>query len=196
MNLPNKLTMARLIMVPVFLVLMCVKLPFLSETALRIIAAVIFILTSLTDMLDGKIARARHLVTDFGKFLDPLADKMLVFSACLGILVFEERVRPVFVWAAAVVMFRELAVTGLRMMVAGKSNLVVAASWLGKIKTTTQIICVSTTLLEPVVFGSWCDFFNTYRPLTYLSIAVMTVMTVWSGANYFVTYWKVLDPEK
>ena len=198
MNLPNKLTVARVILIPVFMVFLAIPPLFhaLGDTLTRVISAVLFILISLTDMLDGKIARKRGLVTDFGKFLDPLADKMLVFSACLGILVFEETVRPVFVWAAAIVMFRELAVTGLRMMVAGKSNLVVAASWLGKIKTTTQIVCVSTTLLEPVVFGSWCDFFAVYRPWTYLSIAVMTVMTVWSGANYFATYWKVLDSSK
>ena len=96
MNLPNKLTMFRMCMVPVFLFLLCVPLP-MSDTALRITTAAIFAVVSLTDMIDGKIARKYNLITDFGKFMDPLADKFLVISAMLGILVRYDYLRPVFV---------------------------------------------------------------------------------------------------
>ena len=188
MNLPNKLTVGRLCMVPVFLVLMCVNLPFLSEPALRIIAAVIFILTSLTDMLDGKIARKYHLITDFGKFL--------VISALIGSLVnpYFEGLRPVFVWATVVVIFREFAVTSMRMIASSSAGLVIAAAWLGKVKTTTQMICIVTVLLEPVIlpfkpFAEW-------HILSYVTIAAMTVMTLWSGIDYLKKYWKFIGATK
>ena len=96
MNLPNKLTVLRLCMVPVFLLFLCLPLP-LSDTVIRIVTAVIFILTSLTDMLDGKIARKYNLITDFGKFMDPLADKFLVIAAMLGILAYCDDLRAVCV---------------------------------------------------------------------------------------------------
>jgi len=117
MNLPNKLTVFRLVTVPIFLVLLCVPLP-ISDMWLRIITAAVFTITSLTDMLDGKIARKYNLITDFGKFMDPLADKFMVISAMLGILVKFDYIRDVFVWAAAIVIFREFAVTSMRMVAA------------------------------------------------------------------------------
>ena len=196
MNLPNKLTLMRILMVPVFMVVLCAPIP-MGDTLRLIISAAIFIIASLTDMLDGKIARARGLITDFGKFMDPLADKFLVFGALLGILVNPafESIRPVFVWAATIVMFRELAVTSLRLVIAGKDGLVIAASWLGKVKTCTQIACICSILLEPVIFG-WCNFFVQYKPLTWVTMAAMIVMTLWSGADYIKTYWKFIDPSK
>lgn len=196
MNLPNKLTILRILMVPVFMIFLVAPLP-LSDNIRLIVSAVIFIIASLTDMLDGKIARARNLITDFGKFMDPLADKFLVFGALLGVLVNPqfEAIRPVFVWAATIVMFRELAVTSLRLVIAGKDGLVIAASWLGKVKTVTQILCICSILLEPVIFGG-IEFFTTYKPLTWVTMAAMTVMTLWSGIDYVKTYWKFIDPEK
>ena len=105
MNLPNKLSLFRILMVPVFLV--CFAVPFealcgVSENIMRIIIAIIFAITSLTDMIDGKIARKYNLITDFGKFIDPLADKFLVFAALLGILTndYFASLRPIFIWAA------------------------------------------------------------------------------------------------
>lgn len=193
MNLPNKLTVFRIIMVPVFLLFLAAPLP-LSDTCIRIITAVVFALTSLTDMVDGKIARKYNLITDFGKFMDPLADKFLVFAAMLGILVRFDYLRPVFVWAAAIVIFRELAVTSIRLVAAGKSGLVIAASWLGKVKTTTQMVCIVAILLEPVILP-W-KAFREYHVLSYFTIAAMTVMTLWSGIDYLKKYWKFLDPEK
>lgn len=193
MNLPNKLTCLRMIMIIPFVICMLVGR---AEGGWMVASLILFIGASFTDMLDGKIARSRHLITDFGKFMDPLADKFLVFSSLLGILTNEyfADLRTVFVWAAALVIFRELAVTSIRLVAAGKSGMVIAASWLGKIKTTTQMICIVTVLLEPVLlpfkpFAEW-------HLLSYITIAAMSIMTLWSGINYLKTYWKFLDPEK
>mgnify|MGYP001044357535 CR=1 FL=1 len=185
MNLPNKLTVFRMFMVPVFLFLFCVPLP-LSDTALRIIIAAVFAVVSLTDMIDGKIARKYNMITDFGKFMDPLADKFLVISACLGSIVKFDYIRPVFVWAAAIVIFREFAVTSLRMVAANKAGLVIAAAWLGKVKTTTQMICIICVLLEPVILPF--KPFTEWHILSYVTTAVMVVMTLWSGIDYLIAY--------
>ena len=185
MNLPNKLTVFRMFMVPVFLFLFCVPLPF-SDTALRIIIASVFAIVSLTDMIDGKIARKYNMITDFGKFMDPLADKFLVISACLGIIVKFDYIRPVFVWAAAIVIFREFAVTSLRMVAANKAGLVIAAAWLGKVKTTTQMICLICLLLGPVILPF--KPFTEWHILSYVTTAVMVVMTLWSGIDYLIAY--------
>ena len=185
MNLPNKLTVFRMFMVPVFLFLFCVPLPF-SDTARRIIIAAVFAVVSLTDMIDGKIARKYNMITDFGKFMDPLADKFLVISACLGIIVKFDYIRPVFVWAAAIVIFREFAVTSLRMVAANKAGLVIAAAWLGKVKTTTQMICIICVLLEPVILPF--KPFTEWHILSYVTTAVMVVMTLWSGIDYLIAY--------
>ncbi len=195
MNLPNKLTLFRICMVPVFLIIFAAPLP-ISENVMRIVAAVIFVLTSLTDMIDGKIARKYNLITDFGKFMDPLADKFLVFSAMLGILTndYFSSLKSVFIWAAAIVIFRELAVTSIRLVASGKSGMVIAASMLGKIKTVTQMTCIVTILLEPVLLPF--PIFAEQHILSYVTIAAMTVMTLWSGIDYLKTYWKFLDPEK
>ncbi len=193
MNLPNKLTMFRICMVPVFLVLLCVNLP-MSDTAMRIATAVVFAITSLTDMIDGKIARKYNLITDFGKFMDPLADKFLVMAAMLGILVRFDYLRPVFVWAAAIVIFREFAVTSLRLVVAGKSGIVVAAAWLGKVKTTLQMVCIVAILLEPVILPF--APFTEWHLLSYITIAAMTVMTIWSGVDYMKAYWPYITATK
>lgn len=174
-----------MIMVPVFLFLFCVPLP-VSDTVLRIIIAAVFAVVSLTDMIDGKIARKYNMITDFGKFMDPLADKFLVISACLGIIVKFDYIRPVFVWAAAIVIFREFAVTSLRMIAANKSGLVIAAAWLGKVKTTTQMICIICVLLEPVILPF--KPFTEWHILSYATTAIMVVMTLWSGIDYLIAY--------
>ena len=190
MNLPNKLTVLRVILVPVFMLFLCVPMG-LSDTLVRVIAAVLFALTSLTDMLDGKIARKYNMVTDFGKLMDPLADKFLVFGAMLGILVYCADLRPVFVWAAAIVMLRELAVTSLRLLAASQSGAVIAAAWLGKVKTVTQVVCILCVILEPVILPF--PLFTQYHLLSYVTIAAMIVMTIWSGVEYFTAYGKNIN---
>ena len=190
MNLPNKLTVLRVILVPVFMLFLCVPMG-LSDTLVRVIAAVLFALTSLTDMLDGKIARKYNMITDFGKLMDPLADKSLVFGAMLGILVYCADLRPIFVWAAAIVMLRELAVTSLRLLAASQSGAVIAAAWLGKVKTVTQVVCILCVILEPVILPF--PLFTQYHLLSYVTIAAMIVMTIWSGVEYFAAYGKNIN---
>ena len=189
MNLPNRLTLLRVCLIPVFMVFLCIPLP-LSDTAVRLTAAAIFALTSLTDMLDGKIARKYNLVTNFGKLMDPLADKMMVFGAMLGILLYCAELRYVFVWAALIVMAREMAVTSLRLLAASAGGEVIAAAWLGKVKTVTQILCILSVLLEPVILPF--PLFTETHLLSYVTIAAMTFMTLWSGIEYFRSYAKYL----
>ena len=190
LNIPNKLTLLRILSVPVFLVLM-VAIKWESDTVSRIVCASLYVLICITDFLDGIIARKYNMITNFGKFLDPLADKFIVFAALLGILVKYTYLSRVFIWAAAVVMFRELAVTSMRLIIAGRNNLVIAASWLGKFKTFSQMVCIVTIILEPVIF----PFFAESHILSYVMIGVMTFMTLWSGIDYFVKYGKYISSE-
>jgi len=194
LNLPNKLTVLRVLLVPVFMVFMIC--PIIKDDIIcRIVAAGIFILTSITDALDGMIARKYNMITNFGKFLDPLADKFMVFGAMLSIIYRFENIRPVFIWAAAVVMFRELAVTSIRLIACGSDGIVIAASNLGKIKTVTQIVCICTVILEPVLFPFFKPFAEGHI-LSYITIGLMIIMTVWSGIDYIRHYWSHIAPDK
>lgn len=193
MNLPNKLSVLRMILVPVFVIVM--MLPF--EPWSSIIGVAIFIIASLTDMLDGKIARKHNLITDFGKFIDPLADKFMVIGALLVILYKYDNIRPVFIWAVIIVIFRELAVTSIRLVASSSSGVVIAANWLGKIKTVTQIVCICAVIIEPILYTiPFLVPLAKYLPITYASTALMVIFTIWSGLNYILTYWKFLDPQK
>jgi CDP-diacylglycerol--glycerol-3-phosphate 3-phosphatidyltransferase len=206
MNLPNKLTVLRLCLVPVILIV-----GLLPETVIPFylscfICAVLFIGTSITDMLDGKIARRDNLITDFGKFLDPVADKFMVIGALFVILYKFENLRLLMIFTLIVVVFRELAVTSMRLVVSTGEGIVIAANSLGKIKTVSQVVAISTVFLEPVVQlvanaavsaikginVSWPEVY----PLTWITLIFSLVMTVWSGINYIAAYWKYLDPEK
>ena len=190
-NLPNKLTFLRVLLVPLFVIFLVLPLG-ISETAARIASCAVFVLCSLTDMLDGKIARKYHLITDFGKFMDPLADKFMIFGALLAICVSDyfAAMRPIMVWVALLVFFRELAVTSMRLLVCGKDGTVIAANWLGKVKTVSQFVFVITILLE----GIWAPW--PYWILSFIGAAGMTVFTVLSGINYLHSYWKMIDPTK
>ena len=188
MNLPNRLTLFRIFLIPIYMVLMLAPI-IRDDTVCRIVCVAIFIVASLTDMLDGKIARKYNLVTNFGKLMDPLADKFMVFGALLAILVKYDYLRGVFVWAAAVIMFRELAVSSLRLLAAGKKD--PSASWLGKVKTVCQIVMICTVMLEPVILPF--PVFTEMHLLSYITVGVTIIMTVWSGISYFVSYSKVID---
>ena len=199
MNLPNKLTVLRLIMVPIIMVVMLLPL---NTILWGVLSAIIFGAASFTDMLDGKIARRDNLITDFGKFLDPLADKFMVIGAMMMLIFRYEGVLQVCLTiAVTVVVFRELAVTSIRLVASG-SGVVVAANMLGKIKTVSQIVFILCAMLEPVIFEvasmiSGMDLVKyDYHVLTYASMAVSTFFAVLSGINYLKTYWKFLDPEK
>ena len=165
MNLPNKLTLARIIAVPVFVVL--------YMRGLFIPAFFIFILASLTDMLDGKIARKYNLITNFGKIMDPLADKILVYSAfCLMV---EDGSVPS--WMLIIILLREFAVSGMR-TVAAANGIVIAAGMSGKIKTVLQMIAVPLLILRSVH-----PVLNT---LATVFLWASLVMTVYSGVEYIV----------
>ena len=207
MNLPNKLTVLRLCLVPVLLIFGFLPESWIDPMLSNFLCAVLFIGTSVTDMLDGKIARKRGLITDFGKFLDPVADKFMVIGALFVLLYRFEDLRLLMIISLIIVVFRELAVTSMRLVVSTGQNIVVAANKLGKLKTVLQIVAISTVFLEPVVqlvvkwaYGLITDTNPVWRtdivPLTWASIAFSLVMTVWSGINYIKSYWKYLDPEK
>lgn len=205
MNLPNRLTVLRMCMVPVFMAVMLLPIGKLMPDNLswwlpRVIAAVIFIASSITDMLDGKIARKRGLITDFGKFLDPLADKTLVIGALLACTVaYCDQIGWALSWVTFIVIFREFAVTSMRLVVVNTSGIVVAASMLGKIKTVSQIVGISVILLEPVVVTPVVHLFFDAFPeyiISYICMVVMTVTTAVSGYDYIKSYWKYVDSNK
>ena len=192
MNLPNKLTVLRLCLVPVIVIVLLLPV----NIATNIIGAFIFLATALTDMLDGKIARQKGLVTDFGKFLDPLADKFMVIAAMMCIMYRSHSEPLIFNICMVLVMvtvFRELAVASIRLIASKNANIVVAANMLGKVKTVSQIVMVMAALLEPVLAKISFLFFLAYYPITIAASVVTLVMTVWSGVVYVKTYWKYLD---
>ncbi len=197
MNVPNQLTVLRLCLVPVFVVIMMVS----DAVWASAVGLALFIIASLTDMLDGKIARKYNLITDFGKFMDPLADKFMVIGAMFVILyrslsLYDDRIfSNVFFWAFMIVIFRELAVTSIRLVVSGSSGIVIAANMLGKIKTCTQIACVIACIAEPVIY-ELCELGTDRLYVSLVTAALMLIFTLWSGINYIVSYWKYLDPEK
>lgn len=208
MNLPNKLTVLRLIMVPIFMVVMLlpVFIDFHNETVntvLNIVGVLLFIIASLTDMLDGKIARKHNLVTDFGKFMDPLADKFMVIGAMLCIfyansVAGNKAVATLYFITLVVVIFRELAVTSIRLVANSSSGVVIAANWMGKVKTVTQIIAVCSAIIEPMLWSLFGvgGFVETFPPITFTTTVVTIYLTIHSGLNYIVGAWKYLDPEK
>ena len=134
MNTPNKLTLARMIATPIFMAVMLISFDFHD-----LISFVLFIAASLTDMIDGKMARKYNMVTDFGKFMDPLADKMLTTSAFLGFIHLEIGVG--ITWITFIVLIREFLITSLRLVSAGKGNVIAANIW-GKLKTVSQMIAI------------------------------------------------------
>ena len=164
MNTANKLTLLRVVMIPVFLVVLYLDFPFNQYLALAI-----FILASITDFIDGYVARHYDQVTDFGKFMDPLADKLLVMSAMLFFV--ESGLMPA--WALLVVICREFAVTALR-LIAVEGGRVIAAGWSGKVKTASTMVCICLMLLPiPLLVSQIC-------------VGVIVATTVYSGIEYFV----------
>ena len=198
MNLPNKLTIVRILLVPIFLFFGLFRFPGeYGEIISRCLSALLFAGAAITDFADGKIARKYNLITDFGKFMDPLADKFLVFSAILvfvssSMYLADDALHIALVISGAVVIFRELAITSLRLVVMGSPKpVVIAASWYGKAKTFSQCIWAVVIMLEPVLFP-----FFPFLILSWISTVVMTVLTIISGVDYIKSYWSYLDPNK
>ena len=196
LNLPNTLSLIRVLLVPLFVA----ALLFMRDIAIwgMVVPAIIYALTALTDMLDGKIARKYNLVTDFGKFIDPLADKFMVLASMISILLWmilrgEELQAMIFVWVVLVILLRELGVTSLRLVVAGKSGIVVAASLLGKIKTVSQMIGTVVLIVEPMLV---LPVFTEYHVLSYSFMAIMAFTTIFSGLDYLKAYLPHIDTNK
>lgn len=204
MNLPNKLTVLRVCLVPVFIVVMMLPSSVLNPLISGLIGVALFIAASVTDLLDGKIARRYGLVTDFGKLMDPLADKFMVIGA-LAVIVYRTEPgfsRLFFTLVLLVVIFRELAVTSLRLVASTSAGTVVAANLLGKIKTVLQIVFISAVFIEPALYS--IPFVNGFLPswwvanvpITYTAGTLTLLFTIWSGINYFTIMWKYLDTER
>ncbi|SMC34230.1 CDP-diacylglycerol--glycerol-3-phosphate 3-phosphatidyltransferase [Oscillospiraceae bacterium] len=207
MNLPNKLSILRIILIPVTMLFM---LPisiygfepqgwnaFIAAHGM-LIAAIVFIIASLTDMADGKIARKYNLITNLGKFLDSLADKMLV----IAILIAFVELHRVSAWLLAIIILREFMVTGIRMLAAEK-GVVMAAKMIGKIKTTTQMIAIIYLMFEPTFLkiGGFSYDYADY-PVNAITIIgdvlflICVIMTIISGMDYLLknlSYFKNAD---
>lgn len=175
MNLPNRLTMLRIVLIPVFVALLLIDAP-----QAQLCAAVVFVLAALTDLLDGYIARKRGLVTDFGKLMDPMADKLLVMAALTGLLA-QGRAHYVCV---LLILGREFVIMSIRLVAAGKGT-VIAANWLGKIKTTVQMIAI-TMLLLPL--GGVLELAGQ------LLIWASAALSIWSCVDYIASNKEVIIP--
>ena len=174
MNTANKLTILRVVMIPAFLLVLYLDVPYANYWALVIFAA-----ASITDTLDGYIARHYNQITDFGKFMDPLADKCLVFAAMLWFV----EVGQMPAWALLIVAVREFGVSGLRMVAADKGR-VIAAGWSGKVKTAATMVCIILMLLPlPEIVNQICT-------------AVIVLTTIYSGVEYFMKNADILAQAK
>ena len=189
MNLPNKITIARILLVPIMMLM-----PYIGITAktsfglpiVNIIILIIFLVASFTDYLDGHIARRRNIVTNFGKFLDPIADKLLVLAAL--VMLVEARIIPG--WIPIIIAAREFMVSAIRMLVATEGK-VIAASKLGKIKTVTQMVAISLAFLDTNYFmsfvcGALTGFALILNILMSVAMILAVIATIWSGVDYFM----------
>ena len=193
MNLANKLTLLRVILIPFFIV--CFYIPNLVVNTISVnnylipyanlLGLVIFLLAAITDFIDGYIARKYNMITDFGKFMDPLADKLLVTAALLILL--ENGL--IAGWVVFIILAREFIVTGFRTIAASK-GVVIAAGWLGKIKTVVQFIMISPLLLLNYPF----ELFN--WPVDQIFVALAVVLTVASGVEYIYKNLHIFDEAK
>lgn len=193
MNLANKLTLLRVILIPFFIV--CFYIPSLVFNVVNlndyqipfanILALIIFLVAAITDFIDGYIARKYNMITDFGKFMDPLADKLLVTAALLMLL--ENTL--ISGWVVFVILAREFIVTGFRTIAASK-GVVIAAGWLGKIKTVVQFIMISTLLLLNYPF----ELLN--LPVDQIFVALAVILTLASGVEYIYKNLHIFDGAK
>ena len=193
MNLPNKLTVARLIMTPFFLAALLIEFPHHYLVALILFAA-----ASLTDYIDGNMARKCNLVTDFGKFLDPLADKMLTTAAFLGFI--HLGIGVGITWITFIVLIREFLITSLRLVSAGKGNVIAANIW-GKLKTVSQMVAIIVAiggryLLTFFENSNTNAFVSMGDLVTTVLLWISAVLTIISGAIYVMQNKDFIDPKK
>ena len=189
MNLPNKITVARILLIPVMIIIPFLGLNeiiFGDVTLSNFIVLIIFLVASFTDFLDGYLARKNNLVTTFGKFLDPIADKLLVLAAL--IMLVEQGIIPA--WIPIIIAAREFIVSGIRMLAAGEGN-VIAASWLGKVKTVSQMVAIALAFLSTNTFMQFIDGSIkggnlVLNILMSLGMLISVGTTIYSGVDYFM----------
>src|SRR5699024_1639988 len=191
-NLPNKITVSRIFLIPLILIILTIDFNWgeinIGNNSLpvtQLVAGIIFIFASITDWLDGYIARKYNLITNMGKFLDPLADKLLVSAAV--IMLIELQIAPA--WIVIVIISREFAITGFRLVASGE-GVVLAASSMGKLKTVSQILAVILLMLNNFPFS------YTSIPFDMIMLYIALIFTVWSGLDYFVKNWNVMRDSK
>ena len=190
-NLPNRLTLGRIAAVPIFLLLLLLNFPFHCFAALAV-----FVAASLTDLFDGKIARSRGLITDFGKFLDPIADKMLTTAAFLGFM--SLGIGFGTVWITLIILMREFSVSSIRMIAAASGKVVAADKW-GKIKTVMQMVGIIMALAFEgfIAVIPWPALVSDILRIFYnIVLWTSAVLTVFSGVNYLVKNKAFVDPNK
>jgi len=192
MNLPNKITISRIFLIPIFIIVLSIPVDWgewnIGTNTLPVthfVAGLIFIIASLTDWLDGYIARKYQLVTNMGKFLDPLADKLLVSAAFILLVELDLAAA----WIVIVIISREFAVTGFRLVAAGE-GIVLAASNMGKLKTVSQIAAIAFLIFHNFPFSYIAV------PIDTIILYIALILTVWSGADYFIKNWHVLRDSK
>lgn len=197
MNLPNKLSLLRIFLIPVVMFFILPINYVGNNTFLNgvvnnqmLIAEVVFIIASLTDMFDGKIARKYNLITNLGKFLDSLADKMLIIAVLIAFV----EIGRISSWPLMIIVLREFMVTGIRMLAAEKGN-VMAAKMIGKIKTTTQMIAVIYLLFEPTLFKLFAHE-NVIVIIGNVLFGICVIMTVISGYDYLAKNINYLKEDK
>ena len=190
LNLPNKLTLIRMFLAPIYLALMLIEFPYHYTVALAV-----FAVASLTDMLDGKIARKNNLITVFGKLLDPLADKMLTTAALLAFM----REGWCSIWIVMIVLTREFAVAGVR-LIATAQGIVIPANYWGKAKTVSQRVVTIVIMLLAELDATFDIFANagwfTLARVSNIMLWITAVLTVVSGITYFVDSKKLIDFSK
>ena len=185
MNLANKVTLSRIALIPVFILALLIKNKYDNIQIGKYLASVIFIVAASTDGIDGYIARKRQQVTTLGKFLDPLADKLLITAALIWLV----ENADISSWVAITIIGREFIVTGVRLVAAGE-GVVIAASFWGKLKTIIQIIAVVTVLIHDLV--PFRQIFMIF-PLHTFAMGVALIITVYSGFDYVYKNWSVIN---
>ena len=191
MNLPNSITLSRIATVPALIWLLSPHSPIHTPGHQEIAASLLFIAASITDGLDGYLARKRHQITTIGMLLDPLADKLLVTAAYIALVAYNPRIVPA--WIAVLIIGREFLVSGLR-SIAAAEGFTIQASEIGKLKTVIQIVSVVAAILaHRWDYWNWFGFIIAVRFIAFTAIYWMTVVSIISAVDYFIGFWKQID---
>ena len=209
MNTPNKLSIARVVLTPVFTLFLVYSFfgsDHVAHIVSTLLSAAFFGAAALTDYYDGKIARRDNIITKFGIFIDPLADKFMIFCAMIGIFASgyigdgASVFKHFYLWCGLIIIFRELAVTTMRLVVAGESGIVVPANIWGKMKTVSQIVATLVTLAESLLddvlllCGIESGFLGGGMYFSIVAVCFAAVSSIASGMTYLKSYWKAIKP--